>query len=114
MTDTIPQVIISIIPIVGIGIGGIIIFFSLLWHHHEVKAQIKTGNYIKKSFDIKTYTLLIGILLTGVGTILSVFFAIFVVATEGPVQSLLGGLVPLSIGVSLLIFYKVNPEFHKD
>ncbi|WP_340138456.1 hypothetical protein [Treponema zioleckii] len=35
------QVMLALIPIVGIGIGGVVIFFSLLWHHHEVKLQIK-------------------------------------------------------------------------
>ena len=37
------QVIIAVIPIVGIVIGGTVIFFSLLWRHSEKKLQIKNG-----------------------------------------------------------------------
>ena len=32
ITSATAQIIISIIPIVGIGIGGIVIFFYILWH----------------------------------------------------------------------------------
>lgn len=113
MESNTAQVIISIIPIVGIGIGGIIVFFSLLWHHHEVKAQIQTGNYIKTKFDLDTYSLLIGILLTGIGSILTIFFTLFVIISKGAFPALLGGLVPLAVGISLLIFHKVNPNFHQ-
>ena len=36
------QVIIAIIPIVGIVIGGVVVFFYLLWRHREISLQIKT------------------------------------------------------------------------
>lgn len=98
------QVIISIIPIVGIFFGGIIVFFSLLWHHLEVRKQIMNGTYKKEKFNLKAYSLLIGLLLTCVGLILTVFFALM--SKLSP--SLLGGLIPLSLGISLIIFYKLN------
>ncbi|MGI5058384.1 hypothetical protein [Treponema pectinovorum] len=98
------QVIIAIIPIVGISIGGIVIFFSLLWHHLEVNKQIAAGIYNRGKFDLKSYSLLIGLLLTGIGFILTLFFAL----TGGISPSLLGGLVPFAIGICLIIFYKVN------
>jgi hypothetical protein len=107
MTSPAAQVIIAIIPIVGIVIGGTVVFFSLLWHHHEVKLQIKTGTYKRERFDVKTFTLLIGLLLTGVGLTLTIFFALL----DGKSTSLLGGLIPLVIGVCLLIFFKLNPDF---
>lgn len=103
------QIIISIIPITGIFIGGTIVFFSLLWHHHEVKLQIKTGTYKKEHFNYKVYTMLIGILLTGIGIVLSLFFAL----VYGKTPALLGGLIPLTLGICLIIFYKLNPDFNK-
>lgn len=103
------EVIISLIPIVGIGIGGIVVFFYILWHHHEVKLRIRTGTYKSREFDLKTFSLLTGILLTGVGTMLTLLFALI----NGISYVLLGGLIPLTLGVCLLVFYKINPEFHK-
>ena len=98
------EIIISIVPIVGIGIGGVVVFFSLLWHHHEVKQQIEKGIYKKEKFNLKAYSFLIGLILTGVGFILSVFFAI----ANGFSTPILGGLIPFVIGVCLIIFYKLN------
>lgn len=107
-TSEAAQVIISIIPIVGIGIGGIVVFFYILWHHHEVKQRISDGNYKTKPFDLQTFSLLTGLLLTAIGFMLSLLFA---VVERGFSYVLLGGLIPFAIGISLLIFYKVNPSF---
>jgi hypothetical protein len=105
------QVIIACVPIVGIAIGGIVVFFYILWHHHEVKLQIKTGTYNPPKFDHKTFSLLCGLLLTAIGFILTVMFAIL----DHLSYTLLGGLLPFVTGISLLIFYKVNPDFrNKD
>ena len=98
------QVIIAIIPIVGIVIGGIVIFFSLLWHHLEVRKQILAGTYRRERFNLKAYSLLIGLLLTGIGAILTVFFALM----SGFSPAILGGLIPLAIGICLMLFYKIN------
>ena len=103
------QVIVAVIPIVGIFIGGVIVFFSLLWHHHEVKLQIKLGSYKKQSFNLRAYSLLFGVLLTVLGAILSAFFALL----KGLSPALLGGLVPFATGLALVIFYLVNPDFKK-
>ena len=107
ITSPTAQVIIAIIPIVGICIGGMVIFFSLLWHHHEVKLQIKMGTYHKETVNLKACSLLIGIMLIGIGTILSLFF----LAMEGISPAMLGGLIPLSVGICLIVFYKTNPDF---
>jgi hypothetical protein len=96
------QVIISLIPIVGITIGGIVIFFALLWIHHERKQRIKSGSFTKSNFNYKAATLLGGILLSGIGFMLTLFFLLF----SGLGPSLLGGLIPLTIGICLLIFYR--------
>ena len=102
------QVVIAVIPIVGIAIGGVILFFYLLWTHHETKLRIRTGSYKEPEFDLKTFSLLAGLLLIGVGIILSLLFALI----DGFSYALLGGLLPLAVGICLLIFYKINPDFH--
>ena len=60
------QVVVAVIPIVGIAIGGVILFFYLLWTHHETKLRIRTGSYKENEFDLKTFSLLAGLLLVGV------------------------------------------------
>jgi len=97
------QVIASIIPIVGIVIGGIVIFFYLLWRHKQITLLVKSGKYEPLLFNIKLFSLLTGILLTGVGFVLSVFFII----AEGFSHALLGGLIPFIFGVCLIIFYSI-------
>ena len=104
ITSPAAQVIISLIPIVGITIGGIVIFFALLWVHHETKQKINSGEKIRANFNYRAATLLSGLLLTGIGFMLTVFFALFV----GVSPSLLGGLIPFTIGICLLLFYRLN------
>ena len=98
------QVIVSIIPIVGIVFGAIIVFFALLWRHHENKLRIKTNSYKPINFNWMAFTLLLGMCLTGVGLVLTAMFALL----EGKSFALLGGLIPLSIGVMLVAFYKLT------
>ena len=109
-TSPAAQVIISLIPIVGIVIGGVIIFFTLLWHHHETKQRIKAGRENpQQSFNYRALTLLSALLLTGIGFMLSLFFILI----NGISPALLGGLIPLTIGICLLIFYKLY-DWHND
>ena len=99
------QVILAIVPIVGIVIGGILVFFYLLWRHRQLSLQVKTGNYKPSKFNLKIFSLLLGILLTGVGLVLTLFFALM----NGLSYQVLGGLIPLALGICLLIFYKYYP-----
>jgi hypothetical protein len=98
------RVIIAIIPIVGIVMGSVVVFFYLLWYHRRQTLLIKSGQYAKQRFDLQVFSLLTGLLLTGVGICLTVFFALL----RGADDSLLGGLVPLSLGVALLLFYALK------
>jgi len=109
MNSSAAQVIISIIPIVGIGVGGIVVFFYILWHHHEVKLRIRTGTYNPITFDLKSFSLLTGLLLTFIGAILTLLFLVISKIS----YALLGGLIPLAMGIALLVFYKINPDFKK-
>lgn len=101
------QVIISIIPIVGIVFAAIILFFALLWKHSETKMRIRQGINSETKFNLKVFSLLGGLCLSGIGIVLTLIFALL----SGISWAILGGVVPLSIGLSLLAFYKLNPEF---
>ena len=102
------QVIVSIIPIVGIAFGAVVVFFYLLWHHHETKLQIKTGTFVPRKVNGAAFSLFAGLLLTGIGIILSLVFAII----SGFSYAILGGLIPAVVGICFLIFYKIYPGFH--
>lgn len=100
---TAAQVILAVVPIVGIVMGGIVVFFYLLWRNSQISLLIKTEKYQPTRFNLKVFSLLTGFILTGVGIALSLVF-FFV---EGVSYALLGGLIPLAIGISLLLFCKI-------
>ena len=98
------QVIIAIIPIVGIVMGSVVIFFYLLWNHRRRSMLIQAGHYNRPDFDLLSFSLLAGLLLGSVGVALTVLLAII----EGASYGLLGGLIPLSMGVGLLAYYRMK------
>ncbi len=95
------QVILAVIPIVGIVMGSVVVFFYLLWTHRERMLMIERGLYETKPFDLTTFSLLAGILLTAVGFILSLVFVLI----AGFSYTLLGGLIPLALGAGFLGFF---------
>ena len=108
--STAAQVLISLVPIIGIGFGAVILFFYILWKHHEVKLQIKTGTFVERKYNLKAFSLLAGLILTGIGLILTLVF----VLVEGISYAMLGGLIPAVTGIALLIFYKVYPNQNNE
>jgi hypothetical protein len=98
------QVIIAIIPIVGIVMGSVVVFFYLLWNHRRRVLLIKAGQFGRPDFDLLTFSLLGGLLLGSVGLALTVFLAVAIGAGFG----LLGGIIPLAAGVSLLAYYRIK------
>jgi hypothetical protein len=98
------QVIISIIPIVGIVMAGVVVFFYLLWSHKEKITLIERGDYEPKKIDLEAFSLLAGLLLSCVGLVLCAFFVIL----QGIGFALLGGAIPLAVGASLLVFFAVR------
>ncbi len=103
------QVIVSLVPIVGICFGAVILFFALLWKHRENRQRIAQGSYQPIHINLKVFSLLTGLCLTGVGLVLTLLFLLI----DGMSYSLLGGAVPLFVGIALLLFYKLNPDFKK-
>ena len=98
------QVIIAIIPIVGIVMGSVVIFFYLLWNHRRRTLLIKAGHFNRPDFNLRSFSLLCGLLLGSVGVALTTLLSIIGGASYG----LLGGLIPLSIGVGLLAYYVIK------
>ncbi|MDR3334917.1 MAG: hypothetical protein LBT13_08555 [Treponema sp.] len=98
------QVIVAIIPIVGIVMGSVVVFFYLMWNHKRKVLLIKAGQYTLPRFDLLSFSLLTGLLLSSVGSGLTVFLAI----ARGVNYGLLGGIIPLAIGVGLLVYYGIK------
>lgn len=106
------KIIISIIPIVGIVMGSTVIFFYLLWNYRRRIMLIKAGHYSRPEFNIFTFSLLSGLLLSSVGIALTLFLSL---AVEGVSYGLLGGIIPLSMGIGLLAFYLIKRrEIRRD
>jgi len=104
VTSSTAQIIIAIIPIVGIMMGSVVIFFYLLWNHRRRTLLIKAGHYNRPDFNLMSFSLLAGLLLGTVGIALTVFLIITGDARFG----LLAGIIPLSIGTGLLIYYGIK------
>jgi len=102
--STAAQVIVTIIPIVGIVMGCLVIFFYLLWSYKLKIHMIDKGIYKRVPFDMDTFSLLLGLVLFILGLVLTVFF----IVKDGFSYGVLSGLIPVSIGVSLLIFFIVR------
>ena len=98
------QIIIAVIPIVGIVMGSVLVFFYFLWRHRQIMLQIKTNTYIRPAINIRFFCLLLGIMLTVIGCVL--FGLFYLIAGIGYI--LLGGLIPLALGISLILFYAVT------
>ena len=103
ITSAAAQVLVAIIPIVGIVMGSVVIFFYLLWRHRQRTLLIKAGHYNRPSFDLFSFSLLTGLLLSSVGLTLTVFLAV----VTGPTYGLLGGIIPLSMGIGLLAYHVI-------
>jgi hypothetical protein len=98
------QVVVAVIPIVGIVVGSVVVFFYLLWLHQRTTLLIKSGQYRKPNFDLLSFSLLTGLLLSIVGICLTVFIALI----QGLDYALFGGIIPLAIGISLLAYYAIK------
>ena len=98
------EIIIGVIPIVGITMGSVVVFFYLLWNHKRKMLIIKAGQNPRFDFDLLSFSLLAGLLLSSVGVSLTAFLAI----AKGFGYSLLGGIIPLSTGVGLLVYYRIR------
>lgn len=109
LTSSAAQVIISIIPIVGIVMGSVVIFFYLLWAHRRKTLLIKAGQYKRPEFDLYSFSLLSGLLLSCVGVALTILLII----VEGASYGVLGGIIPLAMGGGLLGYHFISRRDRK-
>jgi hypothetical protein len=103
------QVIVTIIPIVGIVMGSVVIFFFLLYNHKQKMLLIEKGINKKINFDLGIFSIFTGLLLFCIGLCLTIFFAM----KEGISYGLLSGIIPLSCGVGLISYYIIRILFYK-
>lgn len=102
------QVIISILPIVAVVVCSILLFFYLLWEHKKNKLIIEKGDKpAPRQLDEKL--LLIGIVSLFVGVGLSFFFLLY----NGLDESLLGGIIPTTVGLGIVTYYIIIQRKHQ-
>ena len=110
MPSAAAQILVTVIPIVGIIMGGIVLFFFLFWNYKQRILIIEKGQYAKSEFDLLSFSLFTGLVLTSVGASLVIFFVIL----EGFTYPVLSGLIPFSVGISLLVFFGVRTRMIKN
>lgn len=98
------QVMITIIPIVGIVAVAVVGLIYVVLQHKQNLKLIEKGLYQRHKVDAQAFALLSSLILLAVGLTLSAFFVVF----EGFAWSLLGGIIPLSLGGSLLAYWKLR------
>jgi hypothetical protein len=110
-TSIAAQVILTVIPIVGIVFGCAVVFFYIYYNHRVKMLMIEKGIYQKpaEKFDLDSFSLLVGLITFGIGLAMSVFF----VLREGVSYGLLGGLIPLAVGGGLIAFFIVRMKMNK-
>lgn len=98
------QVIVSVIPIVGIVMGCLVILFYLLWDYKYKVFLVEKGLRKDKPFDFIAFCLLSGLILFTLGLCLVIVFLVI----DGFSHSILGGLIPAAVGISLLLFVRIS------
>jgi hypothetical protein len=109
-SSTAAQIIIATIPLVGIVMGSVVVFFYLLWGHKRRTLLIQIGQYTRPQFNLPVFSLLAGLLLASIGLALTIFLALALGLSFG----LLGGIIPLALGVGLLLYYGIMRREEKS
>ena len=105
------QVILTVIPIVGIVFGSAVLFFYIFYNHRVKMLMIEKGTYQRpiEKFDLDSFSLLVGLITFGIGSVMSLFF----ILREGISYGLLGGLIPLAVGAGLIAFFIIRMRMNK-
>ncbi len=101
MPSTAAQIIVTVIPIVGIMMGGAVILVYIILNYKQKNLMIERNMSDRNIFDLDSFSLFAGLLLFFIGLSLMIFYII----KEGISYGLLGGLIPLSVGIGLLMFF---------
>lgn len=100
-TDPVAQIILSLVPLLGTILGLTLFFFFFLWQYKTKKELIRSGQYQSRERNYRELALLGGFICIGAGLPLTILF----LAIEGVTYASLGGIIPLTIGVMLIIYY---------
>jgi hypothetical protein len=82
------QILVTIIPIVGIVMGAVVLFLYLIFNHRQRMLMIEKGQFRRLVIDYQALALLTGLLTLGIGLSLTVFFYF----KDGFAYSVLSGL----------------------
>lgn len=98
------KVVLYIVPIAGIVFGCTLLFFLFYWWHRQKLELIRKDQYRPFPFDFRAYAFFLGLLLTYTGFALTVVLIVVL----GKSLAMLGGVIPLAIGLGLLSYYKLR------
>lgn len=109
--STAAQVLVTVIPIVGIVVGGAIIILYIIFNYKQKAMMLEKGisNEHANVFDLDSFSLFGGLLTFCVGLALMLFYLL----KEGISHGMLGGLIPLSVGFGLLLFFIIRQTLLK-
>jgi hypothetical protein len=96
------KIVLYLVPIFGIVFGSGFLFSIFYWWHKQRIEMIRFNLYKPVQFNLRLYSFFLGLLLTFTGFVLSLVF----IMVLGNSLAMLGGLLPLAVGLSLLTFYK--------
>jgi uncharacterized membrane protein len=96
------KIVLYLVPIFGIVFGSGFLFSIFYWWHKQRIEMIRFNLYKPVHFNLRLYSFFLGLLLTFTGFVLSLVF----IMVLGNSLAMLGGLLPLAVGLSLLTFYK--------
>lgn len=101
-TGSAAQILLALVPVIAIVFGSALLFFFVLWNYKLKRELIKSGQYTHTTVqNLRMLSLLMGIMSTAVGFPMTILFSII----EGINYMLLGGVIPMFVGIGLLVFY---------
>ncbi|MFW6365054.1 MAG: hypothetical protein ACOC2H_01115 [Spirochaetota bacterium] len=98
--STAVQIMVMVIPIVGILMGGAVIILFIIFSYRQRMAMIERNMIQKTPLDLREASLFTGSVLSLLGASMTVFFLI----KDGFSYPLLSGIVPFAIGAGLLLY----------
>lgn len=108
--STAVQIMVTVIPIVGILMGGAVIILFLVFFHIQRMAMIERKMIQKPKIHLRQASLFTGSVLLLLGGTMSLFFFL----REGLSYTLLSGIVPFSIGAGLLLYASIAGRLPVD
>lgn len=107
--STAAEILLSLVPLLGVIFGATLLFFFLLWHYRLRREMIRTGQYTPMfANNIRLLALMVGLLGISSGLPMTILFLLI----DGLSYALLGGLLPLCAGIGCVLFYGIarTPE----